>query len=61
MELQFDIDQTSDLEKYIVLINTTGETDGWQDLTKPFDTYEQAVEWAKHIKDNYSVYAPVPF
>lgn len=61
MEIQFDIDQTGDLEKYIVLINTTGETDGWQDLTKPFDTYEQALEWAEHIKDNYSVYAPVPF
>lgn len=61
MEIQFDIDQTSDLKKYIVLINTTGETDGWQDLTKPFDTYEQAVEWAKHIKGNYSVYSLLPF
>lgn len=56
MELQFDIDLTCDLKKYIVLINTTGETDGWQDLTKPFDTYEEALEWAKKINDNYTVY-----
>jgi len=61
METKFEIDQTCDGEKYVVLINTTGEPDEWNDLTKPFDTYEQALEWAEHIKDNYGVYAPVPF
>ena len=54
--IQFDIDLTCDLKKYIVLINTTGEQDGWQDLTKPFDTREEALEWVKKISSNYRVY-----
>lgn len=61
MEIKFCIDLTCDLKKYVVLINTTGEDDGWQDLTKPFDTYEEALEWVKNIKDNYGVYADKPF
>lgn len=61
MEIKFSIDLTCDLKKYVVLINITGEDDGWQDLTKPFDTYEEALEWAENIKDNYGVYADMPF
>lgn len=61
MEIKFCIDLSCDLKKYIVLINTTGEDDGWQDLTKPFDTYEEALEWVEKIKDNYGVYADMPF
>lgn len=61
MEIKFTIDPTCDGEKYIVLINTTGEDDGWQDLTKPFDTYEEALEWVEKIKDNHGVYVDVPF
>lgn len=61
MEIKFSIDLTCDLKKYIVLINTTGEDDGWQDLTKPFDTYEEALEWVKNIKDNYGVYTDISF
>lgn len=61
MEMKFCIDLSCDLKKYIVLINTTGEDDGWQDLTKPFDTYEEALEWVKKIKDSYGVYADMPF
>ena len=61
MEIKFTIDLACDGEMYIVLINTTGEDDGWQDLTKPFDTYEEALEWARKIKDNYGVYVDVPF
>lgn len=61
METKFSIDLSCDLKKYIVLINTTGEPDEWNDLTKPFDTYEEALEWAKHIKDGYGVYADMPF
>ena len=61
MEIKFEIDLSCDLKKYIVLINTTGEADGWQDLTKPFDTYEEALEWVKKIKDGYGVYAYMPF
>lgn len=51
--MEFEIDLTTDLEHYVVVINTTGEIDGWNDLSKPFDTYEEASEWAKHIKENY--------
>lgn len=61
MEIKFSIDLTCDLKKYIVLINTTGEDDGWQDLTKPFGTYEEALEWVKNIKDNYGVYTDISF
>ena len=57
---KFDIDLTGD-NKYVVLINTTGQPDGWNDLTEPFDTYEEAEKWASKIKDNYGVYANIPF
>ena len=58
---QFDIDLSCDLNKYIVLINTTGESDGWQDLTEPFDTYEEARAWADKIKSNYILLCDIPF
>lgn len=47
---KFDIDRTMDGEHYVVLINTTGEEDGWNDLTEPFHTYEEAEKWAMKIK-----------
>ena len=55
MELEFNIIETCDLANYVVQINTTGEPDGWQDITEPFSTKAEAVEWGKHIKDNFSV------
>lgn len=60
-QLQFDIDLSCDLNKYIVLINTTGESDGWQDLTEPFDTYEEARAWADKIKSNHILLCDIPF
>ena len=51
--MEFEIDLTCDLEHYVVVINTTGEIDGWFDLTEPFDTYEEASEWVKHIRSNF--------
>lgn len=61
MEIKFNIEETCDLEHYVVQINYTGAEDGWEDITKPFDTQEEAIEWAKMIKDNYSVMVAVPF
>ena len=55
MELEFNVIETCDLKHYVVQINTTGREDEWQDITKPFDTKGEAVEWAKHILDNFSV------
>ena len=57
---KFDIDKTGD-DRYVVLMNTSGEVDGWNDLTEPFDTYEEAEKWASKIKDTYGVYKNIPF
>ena len=61
MEIVFNIEQTCDLKHYVVQINTTGAEDGWEDITKPFDTEEEAMEWAKKISDHYHVYQNIPF
>ena len=53
--MEFNIIETCDLEHYVVQLNTTGDSDGWQDITKPFNSKAEAVEWAKHITDNFSV------
>jgi hypothetical protein len=53
MTTLIDIDKTCDGEKYVVVINTTGEIDGWNDLSEPFDTYIQAKTWADKIKSNH--------
>lgn len=54
MTPQIDIDKTCDGKKYVVVLNITGDTDGWADLSEPFDTYIQAKAWADKIKDgNY--------
>ena len=54
MEIKFGIDLTGD-DKFVVIANWTGEIDGWADITNPFDTEEEAIEWAKNIKDGYGV------
>lgn len=49
-KFEYDIDTTMDGEHYVVVVNTTGADDGWNDLTKPFDTYEEAKGWLEKIK-----------
>ena len=61
MEIKFNVETTCDLEHYVVQMNVTGETDGWVDITKDFDTYEEALGWAGKIKDDFGVYTEVPF
>lgn len=60
MEIVFNIELTCDLEHYVVQVKI-GDNDEWQDITDPFDTQEEAVEWAKKIKDNYHVMMDLPF
>ncbi len=60
MALQIDIDKTCDGEKYVVVINATGETDGWNDLSEPFDTYAEARAWADKIKSNHIMLCDLP-
>lgn len=54
MEIKFGIDMTGD-NRYVVIANWTGEIDGWADITKPFNTEAEAVEWAEKIKDSFGV------
>ena len=61
MGIKFNIEDTCDLEHYVVQINYTGEDDGWEDITKPFDTLEEATEWAKMISDYHTVTTAMPF
>lgn len=49
-KVAFDIDLTMDGNHYVVVFNTTGRDDEWNDLTKPFDTYEEAEKWLSKIK-----------
>lgn len=60
MALQIDIDKTCDGKKYVVVINATGEIDGWNDLSEPFDTYVEARAWADKIKSNHIMLCDLP-
>lgn len=60
MALQIDIDKTCDGKKYVVVINATGEIDGWNDLSEPFDTYTEARAWADKIKSNHIMLCDLP-
>lgn len=51
----FVIIQTCDLEHWVVEMRDP-VSEEMNTLTTPFDTKEQAIEWAKHIKDNYHIY-----
>ena len=48
--MKYDIDKTMDGKHYVVVGNETGETDGWNDLSEPFDTHEQAKECLDMLK-----------
>ena len=61
MDIKFNIEETCDQEHYVVQVNMTGEEDGWVDITKPFNDLQEALDWTLNIKDNFGVYAPVPF
>lgn len=51
-QCKVDIDQTFD-DKFVVVINTSGEHDGWSDFSEKFETREEAVEWLKKIKQEF--------
>lgn len=59
MEINLNIIETCDLEQYVVQIGVGDLGNGcgteWQDLTEPFDTYEEAENWVKHIKNDYHI------
>ena len=55
-QIMFGIEQTCDLKHWVVQINTTGEDDGWFDITKDFNNYEEALEWAKSLKGRFHVF-----
>lgn len=61
MDIKFNIEETCDQEHYVVQVNYTGVEDGWVDITNPFDNFQDALDWALSIKDNFSVQVPVPF
>lgn len=57
-----NIKRTLDGDHYVVLVNITGEEDGWADLTYPFDSYEDALEWAEKINNrSFGIYTDIPF
>ncbi|MDI2029854.1 hypothetical protein QFW96_14580 [Saccharopolyspora sp. TS4A08] len=35
--------------KYLVQIRTVATTDGWQTISEPFDTREEAAEWMQRL------------
>lgn len=55
----FNIIETCDLKHYVVQVNTTGEDDGWVDITKPFNTKEEVLEWAKQISDHFAIHIDI--
>lgn len=59
--IKFDIDKHIDGERYVVVVNTTGEPDEWEGLTDPFDNYDDAVKWISKIKNVFGVYVDTPF
>lgn len=50
----FNIIKTCDLEHYVVQF-AESEDGEYEDLTEPFDTYEEALEWAEHLRDDYHI------
>lgn len=55
--VKFSIIETCDLKHYVVQIAVGWDENDieWNDITEPFDTYEQAIEWAKHLKADCQV------